>query len=84
MEKIVLQKILSTEKIVRMMEAENILVFETDMQFCKKDIKDEIEKLFGVKVSKVRTHNRKNKKFAYVKLNQEFPAIDIATKLGLM
>ncbi len=80
----ILQKVKSTEKIVRMMEAENVLVFETDRGVKKKEIKDEVENVFDVKVEKVRTHIRKNKKFAYVKLNSEFPAIDIATKLGLM
>jgi len=79
-----IQKIKSTEKIVRMIEAENILVFETDRQFRKPEIKAEIEKLFNVKVESVNTHNRKNKKIIYVKLNSKYPAIDIATKLGLI
>jgi len=80
----ILQKVKSTEKIVKIMEAENTLVFETDRNVKKADIKKEVESIFDVKVDKVRTHIRKNKKFAYVKLNSEFPAIDIATKLGLM
>ncbi len=80
----ILQKVKSTEKIVRMMESENVLVFETDRKVRKAEIKKEVESVFDVKVEKVRTHNRKNKKIAYVKLNSEFPAIDVATKLGLM
>ena len=80
----IFQKVKSTEKIVRMMEANNILVFETDRSMKKADIKKEVENIFDVKVDKVRTHIRKNKKLAYVKLNSEFPAIDVATKLGLM
>jgi large subunit ribosomal protein L23 len=80
----ILQKVKSTEKIMRQIEAENILVFETDRKFNKKEIKEEVEKLFDVKVEKVRTYIRKNKKIAYVKLKPEFHAIDIATKLGLM
>ena len=80
----ILQKVKSTEKIVRMMESENVLVFETDRKVRKAEIKKEVEEVFDVKVEKVRTHNRKNKKIAYVKLNSEFPAIDVATKLGLM
>lgn len=81
---VILQKPKTTEKIVRMVEIENILVFETDRKFCKEEIKNEVEKLFDVKVAGVRTHNRKNKKIAYVKLKQEFPAADVATKLGLL
>lgn len=80
----ILQKIKSTEKIVRQIEAENTLVFVTDRKFTKGEIKKEVEDVFGVKVEKVRTHTMKNKKIAYVKLNVEFPAIDVATKLGLM
>ena len=44
----------------------------------------QVEELFEVKVNKVRTLIKGNKKYAYVKLNEKFPAIDIATKLGLM
>ena len=69
---------------MRMIEAENLLVFETDRKFTKKEIRDEIENLLNVKVDKIRTHIRKNKKIAYVKLKPEFQAIDVATKLGLM
>ena len=80
----ILQKAKSTEKIVRMIEAENIIVFETSRSSKKQDIKNEIEKVFNVKVEAINTHNRKNKKTAYVKLKPEFPAIDVATKLGMM
>jgi len=79
-----LQKIKSTEKIVRMIEVENVLAFETDRKFTKPQIKKEVEDIFNVKVENVRTHNLKNKKLAYVKLKPEFQAIDIATKLGMM
>ena len=50
----------------------------------EKEIKDEVESLFDVKVAKVRTHTLKNKKHAFVKFRPEYPAIDIATKLGMM
>jgi len=81
---IILQKVKSTEKIVRQIETENVLVFECSRKITKQQIKAEVEKLFNVKVEKVRTHNRKNKKFAYVKLKPEFQAADVATKLGLI
>ncbi len=80
----ILQKAKSTEKIVKIIEIENTLVFETDRKYNKKDIKKEVEDVFDVKVKKVRTHTQKNKKVAYVKLKPEFPAIDVATKLGMM
>lgn len=82
--KIILQKVKTSEKIVRMIEAENILVFEVDRNVRRNEIKKEVEELFEVKVEKVRTHTLKNKKYAYVKLKSDFVAADVATKLGLM
>jgi large subunit ribosomal protein L23 len=73
-----------TEKAVMMIELDNVLTFSTDMQITKEDIKKEVEELFEVEVAKVRTMNKKNKKYAYVKLKTKYPAIDVATKLGLM
>ena len=81
---IILEKVKSTEKIVRQIEAENVLVFVVDRAVTKPMVKTEVEDLFAVKVDKVRTHTQKNKKIAYVKLNPEFLASDIAAKLGLM
>lgn len=73
-----------TEKAVMMIESQNVLTFETDMRETKELIKKEVEEMFGVKVDKIRTLVRGNKKYAYVKLNEKFLAIDVATKLGLM
>jgi large subunit ribosomal protein L23 len=84
MKTIILEKVRTTEKIVRQIEVENVLVFVVDRAISKPEIKAEVESLFNVKVEKVRTHTAKNKKYAYVKLNSKNPAIDIATKLGLM
>ena len=81
---IILEKIKSTGKIVRQIEVDNVLVFVVDRAITKKDVKAEVEDLFDVKVSQVRIHTMKNKKLAYVKLNAEYPAVDVATKLGLM
>ena len=84
MKTIILEKVKTTEKIVKQIEVDNILVFEVDRSINKPEIKAEVESLFGVKVEKVRTHTLKNKKYTYVKLKPDFPAIDIATKLGIM
>jgi len=73
-----------TEKAVMMIESQNVLTFQTDKNKKKDEIKKEIEDLFKVKIEKVRTLVRGNKKYAYVKLKKEFPAIDIATKLGII
>ncbi len=84
MKTIILEKIKSTEKIVRQIEIDNVLVFICDRAINKPEIKAEVEYLFDVKVAKVRTHTMKNKKLAYVKLKSDFPAVDVATKLGMM
>jgi large subunit ribosomal protein L23 len=81
---IILEKVKSTEKIVRQIEVENVLVFVVDRAVNKPEIRKEVEDLFGVEVAKVRTHTLKNKKIAYVKLKSDFPAVDVATKLGMM
>ena len=73
-----------TEKAVMLIEAQNVLTFETNKNKTKDEIKKEIEELFEVKVEKIRTLVKGNKKYAYIKLKKEFPAIDLATKLGLM
>ena len=79
-----LLKPVTTEKAVKIIELDNIILFETSLQSKKPEIQKEIESMFNVKVEKVRTHIRANKKFAYVKLNKANPAIDIATKLGMI
>lgn len=76
-------KPITTEKAVKLIELENTLVFLVD-NVNKTEIKKEFEKIFNVKVEKVRTHNKNNKKIAYIKLKKENPAIDVATKLGLI
>ena len=76
---------LATEKSIRLMESENKLGFIVDRRANKQDIKEAIEREFSVKVLNVKTLNdTKGRKKAYVQFSQETPAIDIATKLGLM
>ena len=77
-------KPVTSEKAVKLIDLENTLLFETDRNMTRTEISLEVTKLFGVKVAKVRTLIRNNKKFAYVKLNKENPAIDVATKLGMI
>lgn len=73
-----------TEKAVMMIETANIITFETGLNKTKTEIKKEVEELFDVKVDSIKTLNKRNKKYAYVKLKKNFPAIDVATKLGMM
>ena len=77
-------KPITTEKAVKLIEIENTLEFLVDASVSKQSLKAEFEKMFNVKVEKIRTHNKNNKKLAYIKLKKENPAIDIATKLGMI
>jgi large subunit ribosomal protein L23Ae len=75
---------IATEKAVMKIEAENILTFQVDKRMTRSEIQKEVEEMFKVKVDKVRTLIRDNKKIAYVQLNKKDLAIDVATKLGMM
>ncbi len=75
---------ITSEKAVKLIDIENTLLFETERRATKPEIKKEIESIFSVKVQDVRTLITKNKKYAYVKLNKANPAIDVATKLGMI
>ncbi len=76
---------LSTEKAIRMMEAENTLLFVVDMKANRSQVKQSIESLFKAKVENVNVYvTNKAQKRAYVRFSPDTPAIDIATQLGLM
>ena len=77
-------KLRTSEKSVRLIEAENTIVMETERQKSKPEIKKEFEELFEVKVISINTHIQRNKKIAYIKLAPENLAIDIATKFGMI
>lgn len=82
-ESILLEPI-TTEKAIRQIELENKIAFFVKRKAKKEQIKDELEQTFKVKVEMINTHIRNNKKIAFIKLKSDAPAIDVATKLGLM
>ncbi len=75
---------LATEKAIKQVELENKISFVVDSRATKAQIAEEIKTMFKVKVAKVNLHIRNNKKIATIKLKADSPAIDIATKLGMM
>ena len=79
-----LLKPITSEKAVKMIEIDNTLIFETERRVRKPEIKKEFESIFAVKVLSIRTLIKGNKKYAYIRLNKLNPAIDIATKLGMI
>ena len=76
---------LNTEKGIRSLEADNKLVFIVDKHDTKAEIKKAIESQFNVKVLSVNTlRTLTGEKKAMVRLSPDTPALDVATKLGMM
>ena len=80
----IIKRPIITEKVMRLREKKNIVAFEVDINANKKEIKEAVEKIFKVKVKKVRTlivrgkkvrrgwteGKRSNWKKAYVELQE--------------
>lgn len=76
---------IKTEKVIGKIEPENSLRFDVAVNATKKQIMDEVEKLFKVKVHSVNTLvTPKGRKHAIVRLTKEFKADDVATKLKMV
>ncbi|MCD6509318.1 MAG: 50S ribosomal protein L23 [Thermoprotei archaeon] len=73
-----------TEKAVELIERENKLTFIVNRRATKKQIREAVEKLYGVRVVKVNTLiTPEGEKKAYVKLAPEYKASDIAMRIGI-
>lgn len=73
-----------TEKAVRLTE-KNKIVFTVLRSAGKPEIKNAIEGMYGVKVEKINTViSQHGKKKAYVLLAKEFPASELASRLGML
>lgn len=73
-----------TEKAVRLTE-KNKIVFVVSRSSGKLEIKNAVEGMYGVKVEKINTViSQHGKKKAYVLLAKEFPASELASKLGML
>lgn len=76
---------LLTEKSISFVESQNKLVFIVRRGSNKKSIKWAVEKAFEVKVDEVKTLiDQKGRKKAFVKLDRNFNAGEIATRLGML
>jgi ribosomal protein L23 len=75
---------ITTEKAVRLIELNNTITIEADRRDSRDKIKKEFEDAFKVKVDSVNVLIKENKKICYIKLNKKNPAIDVATKLGMI
>ena len=81
----VLIRPITTEKAVRLLEKENVLLLEVYKHATKPLIRRAVEDIFHVTVTDVRTQiSWKGIKRAYVRLSSDTPAMDVITQLGLM
>jgi large subunit ribosomal protein L23 len=75
----------SSESALERLEKDNKLTFIVDLKANKKEIKNAVEKLYSVKVRSVNTMiTTVGEKKAFVGLEKEFSAAELATRIGLM
>jgi large subunit ribosomal protein L23 len=76
---------LATEKSIGIVDKGNKITYIVDFRATKKEIKEEFERSFNVKVMSINTINlpRNNKK-ALIKLAKGYNATDVALKLKLV
>jgi large subunit ribosomal protein L23 len=74
-----------TEKAIALIEKENKMVFIVEKNATKKEIADDVEKSYNVKVDKVNVLiTPQGRKKAYVKLQKGYSADDLAAKLKII
>ena len=80
----VLMEPIKTEKAIGKIEFENKITFRVDSRAAKGEIKEAVEKMFGVKVASVRTYiTMEGEKRAVIKLAEGHKAEDISSKLKM-
>merc|ERR1711868_70444 len=77
---------LTTESAMKKIEENNTLVFIVDVRASKMQIKEAIKRMYEpIDVSKINTLVRPDgQKKAYVHLTQDFDALDVANKIGII
>mmetsp|Transcript_76147 Transcript_76147/g.138709 ORF Transcript_76147/g.138709 Transcript_76147/m.138709 type:complete len:147 (+) Transcript_76147:89-529(+) len=76
---------LTTESAMKKIEEINTLVFLVDIRATKQKIKDAVKALYDVQCAKVNTLIRPDgKKKAYVHLTQDYDALDVANRIGII
>ncbi len=76
---------ITTEKAIALIEKENKMVFVVEKDATKKEIADDVEKSYNVKVEKVNVLiTPQGRKKAYVKLQKGYSADELAAKLKII
>merc|ERR1712132_19830 len=81
----VLKYPLTTESAMKKIEENNTLVFIIDVRASKAQIKEAIKKMYDIDTQKINTLIRPDgQKKAYVRLTQDYDALDVANKIGII
>jgi len=81
----VIQHPLTTESAMKKIEDNNTLVFIVDKRANKPQIKMAVKRLYDIDAAKVNTLIRPDGlKKAYVRLSEDFDALDVANKIGII
>mmetsp|Transcript_5636 Transcript_5636/g.15808 ORF Transcript_5636/g.15808 Transcript_5636/m.15808 type:complete len:177 (-) Transcript_5636:123-653(-) len=76
---------LTTESAMKKIEETNTLVFIVDLRSNKRQIKDAVKRMYDIQTQKVNTLIRPDgQKKAYVRLTQDYDALDVANKIGII
>ena len=76
---------LTTESAMKKIEEINTLVFLVDIKANKRQIKEAVKSMYDVQCQKVNTLIRPDgKKKAYVHLTQDYDALDVANRIGII
>jgi large subunit ribosomal protein L23Ae len=76
---------LTTESAMKKIEDNNTLVFIVDLQANKRQIKAAVKSMYEIECQKVNTLIRPDgQKKAYVRLTQDFDALDVANRIGII
>merc|ERR1719367_1608528 len=81
----IIQYPVTTESAMKKIEEINTLVFIVDVKSNKINIKEAVQAMYDVKAAKVNTLIRPDgKKKAYVRLTQDYDALDVANRIGII
>merc|ERR1719440_659259 len=75
----------TTESAMKKIEEINTLVFLVDVRASKRQIKEAVHAMYDVQTQKINTLIRPDgKKKAYVHLTQDYDALDVANRIGII
>eukprot|EP00418_Pyrodinium_bahamense_P075041 CAMPEP_0179061482 /NCGR_PEP_ID=MMETSP0796-20121207/26420_1 /TAXON_ID=73915 /ORGANISM="Pyrodinium bahamense, Strain pbaha01" /LENGTH=161 /DNA_ID=CAMNT_0020758329 /DNA_START=77 /DNA_END=562 /DNA_ORIENTATION=+ len=81
----IIQAPVTTESAMKKIEEINTLVFLVDIKSTKLKIKEAVKAMYDVQCAKVNTLIRPDgKKKAYVHLTQDYDALDVANRIGII